>query len=142
MTEAAALGDHIAFYQSIFGYIRAINPDWKIAINPGSAFPTEYSEASPPSATADLAVVFERSASHWDPASFTGGSCLDQKNKRTFGPGPWVSLVPQWDGADFVISSIKEGKYEAEKEAVALLYEGVGVESIVSQAVGRPGGGE
>ena len=35
-----------------------------------------------------------------------------------------------------MISSIKEGKYEAEKEAVALLYEGVGVESVVSQAVG------
>jgi len=140
ITEAASWGDHIAFYQSIFGYIRSVNPDWKIVINPGSAFSTEFIDASSPTNTADLAVVFEKSASYWDPASISGGqdTCIDllwTQAKGTFGPGPWCPLVPEWDGADSLISLISEEK--TDKDVAALMYggEGVDIQSVVSQAM-------
>lgn len=113
-------------YDNIFAYIKTKNVNWEIIINPGSVSPVEFFDGV--NIDVDYAVMFENTYEAYDPATALSNptaSCLDylrDTSQGTFGPGPWCPLVPNFDGADFVVNGVRDGVYSPTR-FVTLIYD-------------------
>lgn len=116
-----------AFYDDIFDYIKATDASWEIIINPGTVSPPEFFDGT--NVDVDYAVMYENGYENYDPAtalSNPSASCLDYlwtTSQGTFGAGPWCPIVPNWDGANSIISGVDNGTYSPTR-FVTLIYDG------------------
>jgi hypothetical protein len=99
-------GDFVQYYKDIFAYFKS---NWwkgyKIVINPGMPFPTDFLSGDTDSA--DVVVIYQGDVSQFDPAC----------------NAPWCEalLQPGEDGFDQLANDIAEGKYPG-KDFAALVY--------------------